>query len=126
MKKQQKNGGFLSLASILEAGKKPSFRDVEMPEWTLADGTVGVVRVKALTNEEQVKYSESIKGENEKFGNAVLVILSAVNEDFTPLFSLQDLPQIANMAARPFNRLARVALELNGVVKEEVDDAKNA
>jgi hypothetical protein len=103
--------------------------DVEMPEWKLPDGSIGVVRLRSLSNDQLVEYTELIKDDDaRRQGNVMLIYKCAVNEDGTPLFTKEHVLALQKKAAKPFNRLARAALTLNGVTsgQDEVEKAKNA
>lgn len=111
---------FASLENILSKTKDIPTRDVHVPEWG------GVVRLKALSNNQLAAYSDELENASRKrIANLILVMWCAINEDGTALFPMTMLEQLSNAAAGPFNRLAREALDLNGVTKAVEDAAKN-
>jgi hypothetical protein len=129
---QRSNGGLvdvtalLSLDDILNADDV-EYKDVEMPEWKRADGTIGYVRLRTMTNDELIEYSEQIEHEdNKKQANIMLVMFSAIAADGSRLFTVKQLEVMLTKSAKPFNRLARAAVELNGNKLPDAAAAKNA
>ena len=111
---------FLSLEAIRAKAKEVPTRDVYVPEWG------GTVRIKALTNNQLAAYSDEMEDKNKKrIANVVLTVWSAINEDGSALFPVQMIEELSNSIAGPFNLIAKEALDLNGVTKKAVDDAKN-
>jgi hypothetical protein len=112
---------FVSLDKMLSKVMDVPTRDVYVPEWD------GVVRLKTLTNSQLAAYSDEMDSPQKKrIANLVLVMWCAINEDGSALFPMTMLDQLSGAAAGPFNRLAREALDLNGVTKQAEEAAKNA
>lgn len=112
---------FVSLDKMIAKAMTIPTRDVFVPEWD------GVVRLKTLSNSQLAAYSDEMDDPKKKrIANLILVMWCAINEDGTALFPQTMLDQLTNAAAGPFNRLAREALDLNGVTKQAEEAAKNA
>jgi hypothetical protein len=128
---QRSNGGLVDGSALLSLddifnSDDIEYKDVEMPEWKRADGTVGFVRLRTMTNDELIDYSEAIEGEGKKQANLMLVMYSAINGDGSRLFTMKQLEAMLQKSAKPFNRLARAAVELNGNKLPDAAAAKNA
>lgn len=92
--------------------------DVDVPEWD------GVVRLRTLTAAEAIKFSEGVRKGEENAAIRIL-LLSAVNEDGTPLFLDEDIPELKKKSMKVMLRLQRAALRLNGLSGGELTEAKN-
>ena len=111
---------FISLDKIREKAKVVPTRDVFVPEWG------GVVRLRGMSNSQMAAYGDELDHPDKKrVANLMLVMYSAINEDGTALFPITMFDELVSFAAGPFNRLAREALEMNGVTKFAEDAAKN-
>jgi len=93
--------------------------DVEVPEWG------GVVRLRTLTAAEAIKFSEGVKKGDDNAAIRILM-MSAVNEDGTPMLLEEDIPELRKKSLKTIFRLQKAALRLNGLGKDEVSDAKSA
>lgn len=99
--------------------------DVPMPEWSKGE-EVRSVRLRTLTHDELMAYTDEIKDpEKAKQGNVLIVVRSAVKADGSPLFTHAQAAGLRMKSAKAFSRLARAAIKLNGVRQQEVEAAKN-
>lgn len=99
------------------------YEDVPCPEWG------GTVRLRSLTGSERDAYEASIE---KQVGNKVvrdvrnfrarLVVLSAINEDGTPLFERNDVVALSNRSAAALDRLFDVACRLSGISDDDVKE----
>ena len=112
--------GLLSREQVL-AAEDVKCRDVEVPEWG------GTVRVRVMSGAQRDRYEQMV--EDQRSGKKVdvrgltvaLVILTLVDEEGKPLFTLADLDAVNAKNAAVINRLFRVAQELNALSEEEIE-----
>jgi hypothetical protein len=109
---------FLTAAEIREVQDVETVV-VDIPEWG------GAIRLKALTGEEAVEFSESIK-EGDKSGAARLVARCAVDEDGNRIFADADIDVLKQKSMKALLRAQNVAMKLNGLTEESKETAKNA
>lgn len=121
----------LNKNQILEAQDLP-MEKVFVPEW--ADGNPeAYVMVKGLTAAEKASFDDSfIKPETKgtekpetdmSYYAAKLTICSMCNDDGSRLFTLEDLPCLINKSAKALERVAKKAMDLNGISTAAVDAA---
>jgi len=95
---------------------------VDIPEWG------GRVKIRSLTADEVIKFTESMKGEAKKNAMVRICHLCTVNEDGSPMF--EDGNMIAKLqkkSVKAINRIQKAALKLNGMDDEAKaqENAKN-
>ena len=92
--------------------------EVDVPEWG------GIVRLRSMSGEEAVTYVEMLA--KDKSSAAVkAVLMCAVKEDGTRLFTEEQLSVLKQKSLRAINRIQNVALEINGLRDEEAKKTKN-
>lgn len=110
----------LSRATILAANDAVT-EDVDCAEWggsvtirnmTATERGVFVQRTTANKTDEQIK--------EQNFGNheALLVALTAINEDGTRMFEEADTEALSKKNSAPITRCAEVAMRLSGLSKD--------
>lgn len=111
----------LSRSQILEADDQ-DYEEVNCPEWG------GMVRLRSITGAERDAYEASCivqKGNNRtvnmKNARAKLIVLMAVDQHGTRLFSEDDIRALAKKNARPIDRLFDVCQRLAGISEEDMD-----
>lgn len=109
----------LTIEQIRERQKFPIER-VEIPEWG------GCVFVRTLKAGEGDAYEESLrnsKGKSSLRGaRAKLVVLCACDESGRRLFDDSHVEEISNWPKGPVDRIVEVAMRLNRMAREEVED----
>ena len=120
---------FLTKNQILEA-KDITFEDVEVPEWN------GMIRIKCMTGSERDSYESALyefhpstdgKGKvklNRDDLRAKLLARTIVNDKFERLFSDIEVKKLGEKSAEVLDRLFAIAQKLNGLGKEELDNAE--
>lgn len=120
---------YLTKNQILEA-KDITFEDVEVPEWN------GMIRIKCMTGSERDSYESALyefhpstdgKGRvklNRDDLRAKLLARTIVNEKFERLFSDIEVKKLGEKSAEVLDRLFAIAQRLNGLGKEELDNAE--
>jgi hypothetical protein len=113
--------GLLTRDQILEADDLPR-EVVEVPEWG------GEVYVAAMTGADRDRFDESIQGRGgddrvsmENY-RARLLARCLVGEDGKRLFSEQDVEALGRKSSAALGRLFSVAIRLNRLRKEDVDE----
>jgi hypothetical protein len=95
-------------------GRKPARRTVDVPEWG------GELLIQAMT-------AGAAQAMTRDHGIVDFVIASAINEDGSPLFSLEDREALARAEFSAVKRIADAAIEFNGLSAAAVEDlAKNS
>lgn len=101
------------------------YEDVSVPEW----GTDVEVRVRSITGDERDKFEASIVQQNgrktkvdQRNLRAKLIVLSAINEDGTPLFKPADVFKLGEKNAAALDRIFEVAQRLSGLSDDDVDE----
>jgi len=111
--------------AILSANDRAT-REVEVPEWG------GTVIVQAMTGKQRDEFEAAVQRRSK--GDAVdirglkvlLVILTTVNQENEPLFTLDDADALAAKSGAAIDRIFRAASELNGLAESDIKDlAKN-
>lgn len=99
------------------------WEDVPVPEWG------GEVRLKSLTGAERDQYEgdsvKTSKGKREvNMANmrSRLIALSAVDEQFQPVFTRADVMRLGQKSAVALERLFDVACRLSGMSDEDVEE----
>jgi hypothetical protein len=112
---------FLGRDAILNADDR-RYDTVECPEWG------GTVRLTSITGAQRDAYESSLIEErgnsrkaNLRNARAKLIILTAVDEAGTKLFTQDDLRDLGRKNAAPIDRLFDVARKLCGMSEEDVD-----
>jgi len=120
---------YLTKNQILEA-KDITFEDVEVPEWN------GMIRIKCMTGSERDSYESALyefhpstdgKGRVKLKRDdlrAKLLARTIVNEKFERLFSDIEVKKLGEKSAEVLDRLFAIAQRLNGLGKEELDNAE--
>ena len=120
----------LTKAAILAADDLTTI-DVDVPEWG------GAVRIKSMTGAERDGFEDSLfvdvsdgKGgtkrvQNLKHLRAKLVAASLVDEDGTPVFTMDEVASLAKKSAAALNRCFEAAQKLNGMGQPAEVEAKN-
>jgi hypothetical protein len=114
MKKEpQKNNGFLTRESILNAAAKLRYKDVTIPEWG------GKIRVKAMSSRDYVEYVEDWP-ENPELDEiyARLVVCCAYDENNNRLFTMEDKPILRESFYRPMTEIGKLAIDVNEMGKD--------
>jgi len=110
---------YLTKEAILGANDV-EVREVEVPEWG------GIVGVRGMTGRERQKYEESLQGKkgqiNTRYALEKLVALCVVDKDGNRLFSDDDIAALSKKSARALMRVAKVATELSGLTKEDMEE----
>ena len=111
----------LDKATIFAADDLPT-EDVEVPEW----GGVLTVRTMSCAEGDRVltDYQQRAKQgkEHDITGfRASLVQLSVVNGDGSLLFDKEDIPKLQKKSSGVMERVAKVAMRLNGMDKSDVE-----
>lgn len=108
----------LSAQAILDAADLEPV-EVEVPEW----GSIVVLR--PLSAREAMQFATTEKGKpDDPESMARLLVMSAINEDGSPLFTADDVKAINKKSMRAMMRLQNAALELNGLKEEAKKAAK--
>jgi hypothetical protein len=99
-----------------------AYEVVPCPEWG------GEVRMRSITGRERDSYEQSLidqRGGDRKVdtrnARAKLIVLSAVDEAGTRLFSEADITALGRKNARPIDRLFDAARRLSGLSEEDVE-----
>lgn len=92
--------------------------DVDVPEWG------GTVRLRAMSGEEGVRFMDMMQKDRSNSALKV-VLLTAVKEDGSPLFTADQLDQLQKKSLKALMKLQSEAVKLNGLVPEEVGKIKN-
>ena len=96
--------------------------EVYVPEWR------GLVRIRSLTGAERDRFEQSCldRRRGQKLNvaglKALLVILSAVDEDGEQLFQLTDLDALQAKSASAIDRIFKVSQRLSGLTEEDVEE----
>lgn len=107
----------LGRSEILEA-QDMSFKTVDVPEWG------GAVRLRTMTGRERHAFQGMISRlKNTEEIVEYLLATSIVDDDGKPVFSYDDIKALSEKSARALNRIFAAAISLNGMTKEEVDNA---
>ena len=95
---------------------------VNVPEWG------GDVLVAEMTAEARDAWEQAIttrdKGKNLVNPRAKLVIATAVDENGERLFKDADIGEVAKLSAQAMDRICRVAQKVNGLLGEDLEEAK--
>ena len=93
---------------------------VQVPEWG------GEVMVHGLTCGEKDKYEQSLVSESGKVdlkgATATLITLCVRDDKGCQIFSPADVMALTNKAARPMERISKVAQKLSGMGKNDLED----
>lgn len=112
---------FLTKQQILEKDDR-TFKDVECPEWG------GTVRIAVMSADQRDKYEQAFmkykNGELPGSIRASLVAATAVDEQFAPLFTAEDVEQLSKKSGAVMGKLFDVATELNVLTKEAAEKQK--
>jgi len=120
----------MTLSKETIAGAKDlTFKDVKVPEWD------GSVRVRVLTAKEEDDYEESIITMEESEGvrhitpnltnaKAKLIARCLVDENGDPIFATvaEGEKVLGGKSASAINRIYRVAVKLNGLSKQDIEE----
>jgi hypothetical protein len=102
-----------------------TFVDVIVPEWKRGDEP-GIVRLRSLTGEEAVQFSEVAQSKDRKGDAAALILAtSIVDDDGDNLFTPDDVKRLKKKCLPAIVRIQEAALELNGLNKESAKATKN-
>jgi len=107
----------LSAADIIETSDQQII-EVECPEWG------GSVSLRSLTAGEAMTFVDAFK-DNKKDGPVRLLVMTAVNEEGKPLFTLDDLEKLKGKSLKVLMRLQKAAMEMNGLGDQGKTEAKN-
>lgn len=112
--------GYLNRDAILGADDS-EFRDVEVPEWG------GTVRIKSITGAQRDAFEASLregKGKNADVNlrnmRAKLIIMCAVDEHGSKLFTQEDLRKLGSKNAKPLDRLFDACTQMIGMTEDDV------
>lgn len=95
--------------------------DVAVPEW----GADAGVRCRSLTVAEHKTFAAGIdKIDDDATIAAHLVVATAIGGDGLPMFTLEDVPALAQKSATAVKRIAKEAMRLNAMGKDAVEEAK--
>lgn len=98
----------LTAAEILAAADI-RYEVVDIPEWG------GRVRLRTLTGDESVKFTETVEKNKGKSGGAALIIsLAAVDDDGKAIFTEDQVKALQAKSLRPLNVLQKVIMKMNG------------
>jgi len=111
----------LSRDAILAAEDR-SFEEVPCPEWG------GTVRLRSITGAQRDSYEQSLVQQrgnsrqmNMRNARAKLIVLCAVDENGSPLFTEQDVAALSRKNAKPLDRLFDACRRLTGLSDDDVD-----
>ncbi|MEU8264913.1 hypothetical protein AB0C02_30405 [Micromonospora sp. NPDC048999] len=112
---------FLNRDAILGAEDR-SYDVVDCPEWG------GAVRIRSITGAQRDAYEQSLiqqRGGNRQMNmrnaRAKLIVLCAVDEHGTSLFSEQDVNALGRKNAKPLDRLFDACKVIAGLTEDDVD-----
>ncbi len=78
-----------------------------------------------MSGDEAVKFAEAAAVSGDKNASAVTIVaLCAVDEDGKRLFTINQIERLKKKSLRAIMRLQRVAMRINGLSKEGVDNTK--
>jgi hypothetical protein len=109
----------LTKSAILEAADLPH-EDVSVPLWG------GTVRVRTMTGQERDQFRAAIASdEGVPLGrfSAALLAATCIDEDGERLFTMEDMEQLQAKSATSLDAPAAVAMRLNGLGGNSVEDA---
>lgn len=112
----------LNRDAILNAEDR-DYTEVECPEWG------GSVRLRSITGRQRDEYETSLieqRGNDRKMNlrnaRAKLIVLCAVDEGGSPLFTPDDLNALSRKNAKPIDRLFDACRRLTGLSDDDVKE----
>jgi hypothetical protein len=111
----------LSKTEILSADDR-KFEDVPVPEWG------GTVRVAVMSGAQRDVFEGMMLETKDrgaaKFENfrARMAVACLVNENFDPVFTLEDIEKLSKKSGAALSRVFAVALRLNAITGKDVDE----
>ena len=113
---------YLNKEQILGA-KDLTHEDVEVKEWG------GTVRVRVMTGAERDAFEQSVfnsKGKdgvgNVKLYRSKLLVSTLVDEDNKRMFTDKDIETLGAKSSVPIDKLATVAMKVNGLLATDIDE----
>jgi len=91
--------------------------DVEIPEWG------GVVRLREMRGRERMEYEEFVSQEGVGSADVItkLIVLTAVDEKGTRIFTDEDAERLKNLGTSVLLKIFNAARELNMLTEEAVE-----
>jgi hypothetical protein len=111
--------GVLLTAEQILAAEDIKYVEVEVPEWG------GMVRLKTLSGEEAAEFLSDEFQKDKKNASVRVLIMSAVKEDGTLMFTVDEIVKLRKKSLRAINRLQDAALKLNGLKEEDKEVKKD-
>lgn len=99
--------------------------DVEIPEWPV-NGEPGLVRLKTMSAREALNFQKQMSASPKNRDDAMInvVVMSAVDEAGTRIFTAKQVEQLRDKSIKVFTRLQKAAMELNGFSEPGTQAAK--
>lgn len=112
-------GKYLTAESILSADDFV-YAEVDCPEWG------GPVRVRSLSGGQRSVITQRVQAKDTENMEELLVVMGAVNEEGTRIFTNKDIDALKKKANAPISRIAKMIMEISGIGSETaaVEEAK--
>lgn len=90
---------------------------VDCPEWG------GTVLLRTMSGAEREVWNEKCrKHGGDTTSRAAFVVMLAVNEDRSQLFTLDDIATLSKKSSVPLDRICNKGMQINGLLPESVED----
>jgi|SRR5215472_9525365 len=93
-------------------------RPVLIPEWEMT------VYVRTLTARERDRFEGQQARDPYADVRARLAVMAMVDDEGRPVFDESDIPALSAKSSRALDRIFAVAVRLNGITKEDLEDIK--
>lgn len=107
----------LTKDDILKRGDAKKWERVDVPEWG------GHLNVRVMTARERDNLENRFKSSNVGY-RAYLVAMLACDDDGKDLFDAADIPALEEKSAAAMTRVVKVAMRINGMTEESIEDAE--
>jgi len=123
--------GFLTRQDIIGARDLP-YQDEIVPEWPDSNGESGMVRLHRLQAGDIIKLTNIMSNRPKSDGMFVMFVFCAHDDQGNRLFPFtndeefeQAIAELRTKSMEPLDRLQRVAMRLNGMLPEQLQQLKN-
>jgi hypothetical protein len=107
----------LTKDEILKRGDAKKWERVDVPEWG------GHVNVRVMTARERDGLEHRFKNSNVGY-RAYLVAMLSCDDKGEDLFASGDIPALEEKSATAMTRVVKVAMRLNGMTEESIEEAE--
>jgi hypothetical protein len=118
-KKSYASKSSIFLASDLKIHEEP------VPEWPDADGNPTIMRLKQMDVDTNIRMTKELEVPGcQDDGILIILILSAVDENDNPMFTMNDKPALRKKSMKVLNRLQNICLKMNRMRDEDKEALK--